>query len=119
MLSLCTSAFGYVFFSSRRRHTRYWRDWSSDVCSSDLSRSRVRARARLDQAFRLSTRWKAAKPGCSARPRTRRQDAAVRLGEGRVGAEGRCRWLADHLKKKELVALNFPLICDIHIVIPQ
>src|SRR3712207_8262254 len=21
------------FFSSRRRHTRYWRDWSSDVCS--------------------------------------------------------------------------------------
>src|SRR3712207_1387647 len=25
-----------MFFSSRRRHTRYWRDWSSDVCSSDL-----------------------------------------------------------------------------------
>src|SRR5947209_10752072 len=24
------------FFSSRRRHTRCWRDWSSDVCSSDL-----------------------------------------------------------------------------------
>src|SRR3712207_2683611 len=28
------------FFSSRRRHTRYWRDWSSDVCSSDLARRR-------------------------------------------------------------------------------
>src|SRR3712207_839312 len=27
---------GFFFFSSRRRHTRYWRDWSSDVCSSDL-----------------------------------------------------------------------------------
>src|SRR5438445_2533098 len=26
------------FFSRRRRHTSYWRDWSSDVCSSDLSR---------------------------------------------------------------------------------
>src|SRR5215217_8293271 len=26
----------WFFFSSRRRHTRYWRDWSSDVCSSDL-----------------------------------------------------------------------------------
>src|SRR3712207_8233451 len=26
------------FFSSRRRHTRYWRDWSSDVCSSDLEK---------------------------------------------------------------------------------
>src|SRR3712207_9553474 len=27
---------GKIVFSSRRRHTRYWRDWSSDVCSSDL-----------------------------------------------------------------------------------
>src|SRR5437660_1810979 len=27
----------YFFFSSRRRHTRWPRDWSSDVCSSDLS----------------------------------------------------------------------------------
>src|SRR3712207_6869147 len=27
---------GSFVFSSRRRHTRYWRDWSSDVCSSDL-----------------------------------------------------------------------------------
>src|SRR5690606_41144538 len=26
----------YVFVSSRRRHTRFSRDWSSDVCSSDL-----------------------------------------------------------------------------------
>src|SRR3712207_8087829 len=31
------SAHSFFFFSSRRRHTRYWRDWSSDVCSSDLS----------------------------------------------------------------------------------
>src|SRR5215208_42363 len=28
------------FFSSRRRHTRWPRDWSSDVCSSDLERGR-------------------------------------------------------------------------------
>src|SRR5258707_14394571 len=33
------------FVSSRRRHTRYWRDWSSDVCSSDL----MRQHADLDQ----------------------------------------------------------------------
>src|SRR5690606_41098026 len=26
----------FFFFSSRRRHTRFSRDWSSDVCSSDL-----------------------------------------------------------------------------------
>src|SRR6266498_2836063 len=30
------------FFSSRRRHTRGGRDWSSDVCSSDLRRQRRR-----------------------------------------------------------------------------
>src|SRR5699024_11657690 len=30
------SSFIFVFFSSRRRHTRSKRDWSSDVCSSDL-----------------------------------------------------------------------------------
>src|SRR3989442_7081499 len=27
----------FFFFSSRRRHTRCGRDWSSDVCSSDLA----------------------------------------------------------------------------------
>src|ERR1017187_5126665 len=34
---------GFVcfFFSSRRRHTRYIGDWSSDVCSSDLSNWKV------------------------------------------------------------------------------
>src|SRR3712207_1315117 len=31
-----TSVFVFFFFSSKRRHTRYWRDWSSDVCSSVL-----------------------------------------------------------------------------------
>src|SRR5690625_7438651 len=29
------------FFSSRRRHTRWPRDWSSDVCSSDLTAARM------------------------------------------------------------------------------
>src|SRR5690606_15715251 len=29
------------FFSSRRRHTRFSRDWSSDVCSSDLRKARL------------------------------------------------------------------------------
>src|SRR5438445_3876873 len=32
----------FFFFSSRRRHTRYWRDWSSDVCSSDLLHAPIR-----------------------------------------------------------------------------
>src|SRR3712207_8283272 len=37
-LDCVNSFFFFFFFSSRRRHTRYWRDWSSDVCSSDLPR---------------------------------------------------------------------------------
>src|SRR5690349_22538597 len=35
-LFLFLFVFFFFFFSSRRRHTRSLRDWSSDVCSSDL-----------------------------------------------------------------------------------
>src|SRR5690606_41603383 len=35
------------FFSSRRRHTRFSRDWSSDVCSSDLTRFGVMKHLRV------------------------------------------------------------------------
>src|SRR5258707_15152031 len=42
----------FFFFSSRRRHTRYWRDWSSDVCSSDLREFiHPEDRAKVDAAF--------------------------------------------------------------------
>src|SRR5690606_39457366 len=37
------------FFSRRRRHTRFSRDWSSDVCSSDLKIPLVIANARLSE----------------------------------------------------------------------
>src|SRR5207245_1872736 len=39
--SLIVFSFLFFFFSSRRRHTRCYRDWSSDVCSSDLYSERV------------------------------------------------------------------------------
>src|SRR3712207_9273186 len=38
-----------LFFPSRRRHTRYWRDWSSDVCSSDLAGRPLEPPARDDR----------------------------------------------------------------------
>src|SRR2546430_4263833 len=41
--SLC-----YVFFSSRRRHTRFDCDWSSDVCSSDLAQGNQQAAVRCE-----------------------------------------------------------------------
>src|SRR2546429_3526030 len=46
----------YFFFSSRRRHTRCSRDWSSDVCSSDLPRSTAAmvARRRLERGVKLN-----------------------------------------------------------------
>src|SRR5207247_7733668 len=43
----------FFFFSSRRRHTRSTRDWSSDVCSSDLKREKkLVARATLVHQYR-------------------------------------------------------------------
>src|SRR5207253_3624803 len=39
------------FFSSRRRHTRWPRDWSSDVCSSDLGSSMTMLANRLSYCF--------------------------------------------------------------------
>src|SRR6267143_2856426 len=43
----------FFFFSSRRRHTRWNCDWSSDVCSSDLDRfakgAKVHMRAPRDE----------------------------------------------------------------------
>src|SRR5690606_41676218 len=46
----------YFFFSSRRRHTRFSRDWSSDVCSSDLRGRNIAVFGQVDQ--RLNDRWR-------------------------------------------------------------
>src|SRR2546429_1094477 len=51
------------FFSSRRRHTRCSRDWSSDVCSSDLS-----ARTRRSRPSPPPSRWRAPAWATSASP---------------------------------------------------
>src|SRR2546430_6261867 len=50
--------FVFFFFSSRRRHTRFDCDWSSDVCSSDLSGSTVNfSAAELWVAGRMILPW--------------------------------------------------------------
>src|SRR2546430_4704919 len=43
MILTCFLFIFFFFFSSRRRHTRFDCDWSSDVCSSDLFRNRSEA----------------------------------------------------------------------------
>src|SRR5256884_895404 len=41
IIALSAASLSFFFFSSRRRHTRCSRDWSSDVCSSDLIQANV------------------------------------------------------------------------------
>src|SRR5438445_5189930 len=87
------------FFSSRRRHTRYWRDWSSDVCSSDLTVARaVRGRGAAvgDPGQRLQREARdiggAVSGGARYEPRSE---------ERRVGKECRSRWSPYHEQKKD------------------
>src|SRR2546430_12637271 len=49
----------FFFFSSRRRHTRFDCDWSSDVCSSDLAEYRIPLRDGVEAAgfFDLGSGW--------------------------------------------------------------
>src|SRR5207249_9408005 len=56
------------FFSSRRRHTRSKRDWSSDVCSSDLPRGRVRTNG-WPSRYRGACRDRRWQQDCSAKRR--------------------------------------------------
>src|SRR4051794_41786270 len=80
------------FFSSRRRHTRWTGDWSSDVCSSDLVRSRIQYHG--DAASYVYAR---SEPSMMRELFERRE----RSGERRVGEEGRSRGGAGYLKKKK------------------
>src|SRR5207245_5007707 len=73
----------FFFFSSRRRHTRCYRDWSSDVCSSDLSGLDV-----IVHVYPASTR-----AAYSTRLMVRL--ASIRSEERRVGKECRSRWSPD------------------------
>src|SRR2546429_6087752 len=99
----------FFFFSSRRRHTRCSRDWSSDVCSSDLQGHEAEPLRDLlcclrDLRVRLSSlRYNLAHGPEQSRRRYRQFQRlwfAHRSEERRVGKECRSRWSPDHLKKK-------------------
>src|SRR5438128_2930365 len=85
--------FFFFFFSSRRRHTRCYRDWSSDVCSSDLGAAR-RARAagiREDERCGRDPRRRADHPPVDVRPDLplrRARIAAPRAAPSRQGDDG-------------------------------
>src|SRR5207253_6562574 len=48
------ASISFFFFSSRRRHTRWPRDWSSDVCSSDLIHTHYDAQVFWDRMLTIS-----------------------------------------------------------------
>src|SRR5437868_10699595 len=77
----------FFFFSSRRRHTRSKRDWSSDVCSSDLVAVREPAAVEPSREEAAVQQSGAASEAASAPNRSE---------ERRVGKECRSRWSADH-----------------------
>src|SRR5690349_22459527 len=79
--ALGTSVF---FFACGRRHTRSLRDWSSDVCSSDLCRERGRARARGGRAGEHSR----GRGGARDRVTGDGGGGGVRGGEARAGGGG-------------------------------
>src|SRR5260370_4861744 len=93
----------FFFFSSRRRHTRFKCDWSSDVCSSDLRFSTASTRT----ARRPGVMWPASAyndtravppdPGdVVTSAMTTEWSWSWRSEERRVGKECRSRWSPYH-----------------------
>src|SRR5256886_16790312 len=97
-----------LFFSSRRRHTRFDCDWSSDVCSSDLQEQlaaefpdnlkdvaavieEIEYRTMRDQVLSRGERVDG-RDLATVRPVT----CEVRSEERRGGEEGRSRWSPYH-----------------------
>src|SRR5207302_4190806 len=87
----------FFFFSSRRRHTRFSRDWSSDVCSSDFlgvteesdeDREADGGLGRGDRDHEADEDLSL--PGPEVRAISERSE------ERRVGKEGRGRWGGEH-----------------------
>src|SRR2546427_4258712 len=82
------------FFSSRRRHTRFDCDWSSDVCSSDLTAASMEeltatVRTNADTAQQ-------ANKVASAASASAVEGGKSRSEERRVGKECRSRWSPYH-----------------------
>src|SRR5207248_3778143 len=105
----CVVFFFLFFFSSRRRHTRSYGDWSSDVCSSDLTVTDVGStKGPVCAAAAGAARFIGGHPVCGSEAhgpehaRAELFDGATwfRSEERRVGKECRSGWSADYLKEK-------------------
>src|SRR5690606_39326633 len=104
--------FCIFFFSSRRRHTRFSRDWSSDVCSSDLLTLRpISTKSKLpppptnaiihvfDSCHNLAS-CEISSLIIGSTTSFNIKLILLRSEERRVGKESRIRWSQYHEKKK-------------------
>src|SRR5436305_15268020 len=97
----------YFFFSSRRRHTSCGRDWSSDVCSSDLMGETFKELAESGKSLTRLPRRE-----FSRRRVLEAIDEAFRSEERRVGKECRSRWAPYAEKqKREYVLAGLTTMC--------
>src|SRR5690606_39792337 len=103
----------FFFFSSRRRHTRFSRDWSSDVCSSDLypkgiKHLRWRTLAEFPASFRRFwlTLFTPSMEAYDLLHALGRQQYLLRLRseERRVGKESSTRWTQYHEQNKTMMS---------------
>src|SRR5260370_4836994 len=84
----------FFFFSSRRRHTRFKCDWSSDVCSSDLPLADIRA---FVAKFRSYTDIGALPPVILAALRRHMVALAGEIADGLIFANASRSHMADSL----------------------
>src|SRR5689334_24031625 len=107
---MVNSSFCFFFFSSRRRHTRWNCDWSSDVCSSDLQRlldspktlqESIASQRKHDEDLEKDPDdvSGAPNPGAIAEAEARRK-RLLRSEERRVGKECRSRGRRERAKKQ-------------------
>src|SRR5437868_7714178 len=105
------------FFSSRRRHTRSKRDWSSDVCSSDLLSEKLKGSApELNRDFGLAFRHPLAGADIEGNIRPppvidHEFQSGVGFGrseERRVGKECSSRWWAYQLRSNGSFTVERP-----------
>ena len=93
----------FFFFSSRRRHTRCSRDWSSDVCSSDLAKiDQNRKKSCYDEIYNIEKNCADRITLVSSKSRITQLLVGEyyvlkdRSEERRVGKECRSRWSPYH-----------------------
>src|SRR5207248_5642715 len=107
------------FFSSRRRHTRSYGDWSSDVCSSDLHTSplhvaedgrgisrtgpRIHCTDEFSHLLRRRKSLRCCDPLAFLEYAVDESRASRRSEERRVGKECRPRWSSCRKKKTEIL----------------